>query len=49
MSKLDKDLQRQIALLRYGEIADLVHMPRGHLGIGARMKANAALTCHRSR
>ena len=44
MSKLDKDLQRQIALFRYGVIADLVHLPRGHRGIGARLKATAALT-----
>ena len=44
MSKFDKDLQRQIALFRYGVIADLVHLPRGHLGIGARIKAKAALT-----
>ncbi len=44
MSQLDKDLQRQIALFRYGVIADLVHLPHGHRGIGARLKAKAALT-----
>ncbi len=44
MSELDKDLQRQIALFRYGVIADLVHLPRGYRGIGARLKAKAALT-----
>ena len=44
MNELDKDLQRQIALFRYGVIADLVHLPRGHRGIGARLKAKAALT-----
>jgi transposase InsO family protein len=44
MTQPDKDLQRQIALFRYGVIADLVHLPRGHRGIGARLKAKAALT-----
>ena len=42
MNELDKDLQRQIALFRHGVIADLVHLPRGHRGIGARLKAKAA-------
>ena len=40
----DDDLRRQIALFRYGVIADLVHLPRGYRRLGARLKEKAALT-----
>ena len=44
MTPSDDDLRRQIALFRYGVIADLVHLPRGYRRIAARLKEKAALT-----
>ena len=44
MNPSDEDLRQQIALFRYGVIADLVHLPRGQRGIGARLEEKAART-----
>ena len=44
MNPPDEDLRQQIALFRYGVIADLVHLRRGERGIGARLREKAART-----
>ena len=44
MNPSDEDLRQQIALFRYGVIADLVHLRRGDNSIGARLKEKAART-----
>ena len=40
----DDDLRQQIALFRYGLIADLAHLPVGTPGTGATMRAKAEKT-----
>ncbi len=41
MKNPDDDLRQQVALFRYGVIADLVHLERGRPGITARMRDKA--------
>ena len=41
MKEPDDDLRQEIALFRYGVIADLVHLPVGTPGTGATMRAKA--------
>ncbi len=44
MNPSDEDLRQQVALFRYGLIADLVHLPRGYRRLGARLELKAART-----
>lgn len=44
MNDPDDDLRQQIALFRYGLIADLVHLPVGAPGTGAMKRAKAEKT-----
>ena len=44
MNDPDDDLRQQIALFRYGLIADLVHLPVGAPGAGAMKRAKAEQT-----
>ena len=44
MNDPEDDLHQQIALFRYGVIADLVHLPVGTPGTGAMMRAKAEKT-----
>ena len=44
MNNSHDDLRQEIALFRYGVIADLVHLPVGAPGTGALMRAKAELT-----
>ena len=44
MNDPEDDLHQQIALFRYGVIADLVHLPVGTPGTGAMMRAKARPT-----
>ena len=41
MKESDDDLRQEIALFRYGVIADLVHLPVGTPGTGAMLRAKA--------
>ena len=41
MNDADEQLRREVALFRYGLIADLVHLPPGTPGIGDKLRAKA--------
>ena len=54
MKDHDDEVRQAIALFRYGVIADIVHLPPGTPGMGARLREKAAQTyaipgCHRTR
>ena len=41
MNDADEQLRREVALFRYGLIADLIHLPPGTPGIGDKLRAKA--------
>ena len=41
MNDAEEQLRREVALFRYGLIADLVHLPPGTPGIGDKLRAKA--------
>ena len=41
MNDAEEQLRREVALFRYGLIADLVHLPPGTSGIGDKLRAKA--------
>ena len=42
MNNSDDDLRQEVALFRYGVIADLVHLPVGTQGIGEKLRDKAS-------
>ena len=48
MNDADEQLRREVALFRYGLIADLVHLPPGTPGIGDKLRAKAEQPVHHS-
>ena len=41
MNDAEEQVRREVALFRYGLIADLVHLPPGTPGIGDKLRAKA--------
>jgi putative transposase len=44
MTNLEDNRRQQVALFRYGLIADVIHLPKGTQGIGERLQEKSALT-----
>ena len=41
MNDAEEQVRREVALFRYGSIADLIHLPPGTPGIGDKLRAKA--------